>query len=110
MYKAKRPARVACGGFLKRQELLLEPSEMLHRHLCVSCGPLQWPKGDDNPELGREVACTGGGGLALSSAPSQNTLLSIGPLGQLEQSLDVAVAPTVLSTQVFGLGTHSGGH
>lgn len=34
---------------------------MLHRHLYVPRGSLQWPESDDNPESGREVACVGGG-------------------------------------------------
>lgn len=66
--------------------------------------------GESNPEPGREVVRVGGRGLAYSSTLSQYTLLSIGPPGQLGQSLDVTVDPTVLTPQISGLGTHSAGH
>lgn len=101
---------MACGGFLKRQELPLEPSRCCTD---TSVYPVVHSNGQrvmTTLSQGGRWPALGEGGLVLSSAPSQNTLLSIGPPGQLEQSLDVAVGPTVLSPQVFGLGTHSRGH
>lgn len=47
---------MACGGFLERQALPLELTRYCTDTSVYSRDLLQQPKGDDNPEPGREVA------------------------------------------------------
>lgn len=104
----QRLARVACGGFLERQELLLEPTR-------YGTDTSVYPVAHSDGQTVMTTLSQGGGwpelreGSPFLLCTTQNILLSIGPPGRLEQSLDVAVDPTVLSPRVFGLGTHGGG-